>query len=121
MKIKVPDAMLDAACLSDSKGVTVVQITSILSAALRWQRDDVQPKLDDMLRCCLGDDPHFIYNMRRNILNLFAPYEPEPEIPEEVKDLLQTCEVDSKRGYASDHSDLVIEAFRRGQRADEQP
>ncbi len=35
--------------------------------------------------------------------------------PEEIKDLLDICEVDSRMGYASDHSDLVIEAFRRGQ------
>ena len=66
MKIKISEGMLKAAMQAQSSYTPTPSSNSTeeaLKGALRWQRDDVQPKLDDMLRCCLGDDPHFIYNM----------------------------------------------------------
>lgn len=44
---------------------------------------------------------------------------PEPEVPEEIKDLLSTRYVDDITfgGIAKEHNENIIEAFRRGQKS----
>lgn len=117
-KVVVPEGMLKAAVAASRIAACPEDyMTLILEAALRWQRQDVEPKLDAMLRRYLGDDPHDISNMRMNILKLLCEY--EPEVPEEIKDLLEVEQPPFANGNYRMRRDesvaaKIIEAYKRG-------
>lgn len=103
MEIKVPEGMLKAAVHSAMRdGLQYDSIPIIIEAALRW--------LDSLLAAMEKDnDGHTAYcaaidEVRRMFLA------PEPEIPEDIKDLLGSPEM-------THTNECIIEAYRRGQKA----
>lgn len=124
-KIKVPEGMLKAFHRSEAHDGLKWDdnvLENMLEAALRWLSDNpIVPTRDDVLKMNRG------WHFEVEIISAITEWQrrmflaPEPEIPEEVKDLLW-----SETLYAGDQkffeavpriNENVIEAFRRGQRS----
>ena len=88
----------------------------VLAAALRWQSEN--PQVPTSLEVCemmapmasIQTPSHFMYFAEQLARRMYLA--PEPEVPEEIKDLLWP----SSRS-ASDLDRAVIEAYRRGRRS----
>jgi hypothetical protein len=110
-KIVVPDGMLKAAMaarnahfIGDDK-----RIELILEEALRWQSENPKVPTEKEWAACLQDacrEGSGISPVMAWVLRMYLA--PEPEVPEEIKDILD-------RTVKGDFD--VIEAFRRGQKA----
>jgi hypothetical protein len=105
-KIRVPDGMMVAAHVAH---IHPTVLNEILEAALRWlsehpivpSTDDIGSMQDLLNGYGIADwGPILCAEWQRRML-----LAPEPEVPEEISDLI--------RGREDD--DLIIEAYRRGQ------
>jgi hypothetical protein len=110
-KIKVPDGMLKAAQEADSGDDRV-----FLEAALRWlsERLDQLEKVRPNWNRSEADGWNLAMNNVRDLLLV-----PEPEIPEEVKDLLWDLSHSGWQATGEKHNTEIIEAFNRGRRLEE--
>jgi hypothetical protein len=117
VRIKVPEGMLQA-----GRSVYSVYATAeegarvILEAALRWLSENpIVPTDGQIFQDSIPYDGNEINAIRHHVVGfqrrMFLA--PEPEVPEEIKDLLY----DPKDGPNKvDRNDAIIEAYRRGQR-----
>jgi hypothetical protein len=119
-KIVVPEGMLKAAIASHNdavlKGNTPL-VRDALEAALRWLAENpIVPTTEQVLavrRAC--GETHTALTEKAK--PLFAEWQrrmflaPEPEVPEEIKDLLDPLD---PYPYKSVHNPQVLEAYRRG-------
>lgn len=121
MKIQVPDGMLKAAWAIVGSNDDEALCSLVLEAALRWLSDELQKMTQDdpyenLLRSeSMGEyDRRVGFNLAiKKVIHTFLV--PEPEIPEEVKDLLVEPDISKWRG--DELNAAVIEAFRRGQKS----
>lgn len=131
-KIVVPTAMLEAVIASVARlepwsGVTVEHYRTVLEAALRyWSENPIVPTKEqvadiakvvyaDMALPSLEDEDfyqkrsqEFLAEWQRRMFLATAP-----EVPEEIKDLLETDE-EEKCHSVSDHNEMILEAYNRG-------
>ena len=127
VRIKVPEGMLDAAMQASMEaGLGIgpsTELRVVLEAALRWQSKNTPHPTDkefgELVVSCSSAEKweHLTEWMRAGMLchewvcRMYLA--PEPEVPEEIKDLLY----DPKDGPTKvDRNDAIIEAYRRGQR-----
>lgn len=126
-KIVVPEGMLKAAIAVIENYDDVVgngqceefRIELIVEAALRWLSENpIVPTKDDlaMVRLLYFDRKHldgkstvtdFVVGWQRRMF-----IAPEPEVPEEIEDLLLPYDMATADGYAINVA--IIEAYRRG-------
>jgi len=118
LKIVVPEGMLDyanehveaAQCASDEE-----LLIPFLEAALRWLSENPvvpnQKQAEELLMIAADAAPLTSVTIAVEWQRRMFDAAPEPEIPEEVKDLLKQVE--------SDQAEFVIEAFNRGRRLGE--
>jgi len=130
-KIGVPDEMLKAAFnVHYAEECSDEDISNILTAALRWLDDELlqmsltyKIQQDKRGYPLTGDAERLsgFYEAMDRIRRMFVA--PEPEVPEEIKDLLSPHsdkECASRlaiRNLATAHDADVIEAYRRGQQS----
>ena len=119
-KIIVPEPMLSAAEDSGA-GCGSRSCEMILEAALRWLSENPIVPTDEQAKLLgkvyasnnFGSDYHD--SLKRTVVEwqrrMFLA--PEPEVPEEVKDLLW----DGQTGEDEEHNRKIIEAFNRGQKS----
>jgi len=122
----IPKGMLEAAILSHPFDPRTKFIPEMLEAALRWLSDNpIVPTAKQSAEleslCRINDEPmcmDAIFYCSEWQRRMFLA--PEPEVPEEVKDLLVDASVrypDVPRSVPGYYNDLILEAFRRGQKA----
>ncbi len=111
IKIVVPDGMLKAALDNGYKRFQAVEITVILEAALRWLSEN--PPLPTRLQCegmWRSAENNGDRYCQEWVKQMFLA--PEPEVPEEIKDLLE-WDCNNGSNYLKKY---IVEAFRRGKK-----
>lgn len=129
-KIIVPEGMLRAACRVGM--TTATDAEPILEAALRWLSENRQDMSPALLKTIKGDVSYLAINetniyeiVNAAIKRMFLA--PEPEVPEELENLIWG-EWQVKHGVPEhtagwlpieSHNAQILEAYRRGQKSKE--
>jgi hypothetical protein len=123
-KIKVPDGMLEAAMRASMEaGLPIgpsTELRVVIEAALRWlsagHMDFPLPLLKEILEAVPGWklNETVIQNvLHQGLRRMFLA--PEPEVPEELRELLMTGADEGTFNWAVNKA--IMEAFRRGQKS----
>lgn len=124
-KIKVPEGMLEASLIQDTDSDRAVA-TIILESALRWLSENPIAPTHQQVQAIANSNVYYTEDVSKWIAEWIRRMflDSEPEIPEEIHNLLWSERESSEPSETSVsiharkmHNAEVIEAYRRGQKA----